>query len=140
MIHHNWCGVTGLSVDAVMPDAGCLMPEAGDRWYAQPMTMLDTLLLLALPASGKYELRRYLDTRSGEELAELHLRPSVQLDDYPYVHLQLCVDEALEQLGQPRVFHPPNAKPGQRNDPFFDDHQPGCGVGTAEPTPICAQL
>ncbi len=80
------------------------MPEAGDRWYAQPMTMLDTLLLLALPASGKSELRRYLDTRSGEELAELHLRPSVQLDDYPYVHLMRRISAELTALDQDPVF------------------------------------
>ena len=66
--------------------------------------MLDTLLLLALPASGKSELRRYLDSRSREELAELHLRPSVQLDDYPYVHLMRRISAELASLGEDPVF------------------------------------
>jgi len=65
---------------------------------------LDTLLLLALPASGKSELRRYLDTRSPEELADLHLRPSVQLDDYPYVHLMRRISAELASLGEDPVF------------------------------------
>ncbi len=65
---------------------------------------LDTLLLLALPASGKSELRRYLDTRSRDELAELRLRPSVQLDDYPYVHLMRRISAELTGLGQDPVF------------------------------------
>jgi hypothetical protein len=66
--------------------------------------MLDTLLLLALPASGKSELRRYLDTRSTEELAALHLRPSVQLDDYPYVHLMRRISAELAARGEDPVF------------------------------------
>lgn len=72
--------------------------------------MLDTLLLLALPASGKSELRRYLDTRSATELAELHLRPSVQLDDYPYVHLMRRISAELTALGEDPVFF---ASPGE---------------------------
>lgn len=66
--------------------------------------MLDTLLLLALPASGKSELRRYLDSRNRDELAELHLRPSVQLDDYPYVHLMRRISAELAPLGEDPVF------------------------------------
>jgi hypothetical protein len=65
---------------------------------------LDTLLLLALPASGKSELRRYLDTRTRAQLAELHLRPGVQLDDYPYVHLMRRVSAELTRLGSPPLF------------------------------------
>ncbi|MGI9610208.1 MAG: hypothetical protein ACR2NL_07920 [Acidimicrobiia bacterium] len=66
--------------------------------------MLDTLLLLALPASGKSELRRYLDTRNPKELSELHLRPCTQLDDYPYVHLMRRISAELTDLGQDPVF------------------------------------
>ncbi|NNC93641.1 MAG: hypothetical protein HKN80_14250 [Acidimicrobiia bacterium] len=68
------------------------------------MSTLDTLLLLALPASGKSELRRFLDSRSRDELAELHLRPGVQLDDYPYVHLMRRVSAELTRLGAPPIF------------------------------------
>jgi len=68
------------------------------------MPTLDTLLLLALPASGKSELRRYLDTRTAAELAELHLRPSAQLDDYPYVHFMRRISAELTALDQDPVF------------------------------------
>lgn len=68
------------------------------------MATIDTLLLLALPASGKSELRRYLDTRRSDELAELHLKPSVQLDDYPYVHLMRRISRELRLLGEDPVF------------------------------------
>ncbi len=65
---------------------------------------LDTLLLLALPASGKSELRRYFESRTPAELAELHLRPTVQLDDYPYVHLMRRISAELTALGADPVF------------------------------------
>jgi hypothetical protein len=68
------------------------------------MPLIDTLLLLALPASGKSELRRYLETRKEAELAELHLKPSVQLDDYPYVHLMRRVSQELRKLGEAPIF------------------------------------
>lgn len=80
-----------------------------------------TLLLLAFPASGKSEVRTYLTAKNPEQF---HMGPTVQLDDYPYVHLQLLVDEALLQLNQPRVFHHPDPE-GQRNGPFMDPAELG---------------
>ncbi len=74
-----------------------------------------TLLVLALPASGKSEVRTYLEKKSPEQF---HMGPTVQLDDYPYVNLQLLIDEALEDLGHDRIYHRPD--PGQRNGPFYD--------------------
>lgn len=66
---------------------------------------IDTLLLLALPASGKSEVRKYLASLSPERCREdLRLGPTVQLDDFPYVHLMRRADDELEKLGQPRVF------------------------------------
>jgi hypothetical protein len=79
--------------------------------------IFDTLLLLALPASGKSETRTYLTERSP---AEFHMGPTVQLDDYPYVHLQICVDEALADLGHEQAFHMPDTEAGGRNGPFRD--------------------
>ncbi len=66
---------------------------------------LDTVLLLALPASGKSEVRRYLDLLP-EDVArrDFHMGDSVQLDDFPYVHLMRCIDHELAELGQPGVF------------------------------------
>jgi hypothetical protein len=67
---------------------------------------LDTLLLLALPASGKSELRRYLaSVDDATALADLGLGPTVQLDDYPYVHLMRRINEEITRLGGPPVFY-----------------------------------
>ncbi len=66
---------------------------------------IDTLLLLALPASGKSEARRFLLHFPLEKRLELfHVADTVQLDDFPYVHFMRCVDDALVELGQERVF------------------------------------
>ncbi len=71
---------------------------------------LDAVLLLALPASGKSEVRRYLDLMPQESRSkDFHMGPSVQLDDYPYVHLMRRVDDELAKLGQKRIFfHAPD--------------------------------
>jgi len=67
---------------------------------------LDTLLLLALPASGKSELRRYLaSVDDATALADFGLGPTVQLDDYPYVHLMRRINEEITRLGGPPVFY-----------------------------------
>ena len=66
---------------------------------------IDTLLLLALPASGKSEVRKYLASLSPEQCREdLHLGPTVQLDDFPYVHLMRRADDELAKLGSARIF------------------------------------
>ena len=66
---------------------------------------IDTLLLIALPASGKSEVRRYLMHEKPEKRVEVfHLSDTVQLDDYPYVEFMRETDDALEELGQPGVF------------------------------------
>jgi hypothetical protein len=65
---------------------------------------LDTVLLLALPASGKSEVRAYLDSCDATALSQLHLRPPVHLDDYPYVHLMRRISAELSALGQDPAF------------------------------------
>jgi hypothetical protein len=66
---------------------------------------IDVLLLTALPASGKSEVRRYLAGLTPEQCRdEMHLGPTVQLDDYPYVHLMRRVSQELRKLGQDGVF------------------------------------
>ena len=71
---------------------------------------LDAVLLLALPASGKSEVRRYLELMPEESRRrDFHMGPSVQLDDYPYVHLMRRIDDELAALGKPRnFFHSPD--------------------------------
>jgi hypothetical protein len=67
--------------------------------------ILDVVLLLALPASGKSEVRRYLASLSPERSAsEMHLGPTTQLDDYPYVHMMRRVSQELRGLGHDGVF------------------------------------
>lgn len=66
---------------------------------------IDTLLLLALPASGKSEARRFLLNFPLDKRLELfHVADTTQLDDFPYVHYMRCVDEALEANAEKRVF------------------------------------
>lgn len=70
------------------------------------MDRIDTLLLLALPASGKSEIRRYLGHVPDDVAArDFHLGPTVQLDDYPYVRLMRRIDDALAAAGGERVFY-----------------------------------
>lgn len=83
--------------------------------------VFDTLLLLALPASGKSEVRTYLTARDPEAF---HMGPTVQLDDYPYVHLQILCDGALAKLGHETVYH--RAESGtELNGPFRDVRELG---------------
>jgi hypothetical protein len=66
---------------------------------------IDTLLLLALPASGKSEIRRYLDHLDADVLlGDMNLGPTAQLDDYPYVHLMRRISEELVALDHDPVF------------------------------------
>lgn len=69
-------------------------------------TTLDTVLLLALPASGKSEVRRYLASLTPDEArSQMHLGPTLQLDDYPYVHLMHVIDDAVTALGHESIFY-----------------------------------
>ncbi len=75
---------------------------------------LDTLILMALPASGKSEVRKYLagiDAKTCRE--EFHLGETVQLDDFPYVHLMRRIDDELARLGEKRIFFHAADKPFQ---------------------------
>jgi hypothetical protein len=66
---------------------------------------LDVLLLLALPASGKSEVRRYLASLTPEQCrTDFHMGPTVQLDDYPYVHMMRRVSQELRKAGTDGVF------------------------------------
>jgi hypothetical protein len=74
--------------------------------------ILDSVLLLALPASGKSEVRRYLDRLSPEACrSEFHMGPTVQLDDFPYVHVMRRIDDELAAMGKSRMFFKSPEKP-----------------------------
>jgi hypothetical protein len=66
---------------------------------------IDVLLLLALPASGKSEVRRFLAHATPEQCRnDYHLGPTVQLDDYPYVHMMRRVSQELRKRDHDGVF------------------------------------
>ncbi len=65
---------------------------------------LDVLLLLALPAAGKSEIRTYLDHLDPASLTDLGLGPQVHLDDYPYVHLMRRLSQELRADGRHPAF------------------------------------
>lgn len=74
--------------------------------------IFDVLLLFALPASGKSELRNYLASLSPAVCRdELHLGETVQLDDYPYVHLMRRISQELARRGEKPVFFEADDRP-----------------------------
>lgn len=67
--------------------------------------ILESVVLIALPASGKSEVRRYIEHLPPDRRArDLRMGPSVQLDDYPYVHIMHRIDDELAGLGKSRVY------------------------------------
>jgi hypothetical protein len=78
-------------------------PHKGNK-MANP-NYFDTVLLLALPASGKSEVRRYMMHIDKEKrIEQFHLADTVQLDDYPYVEFMRETDDALVEIGEERRF------------------------------------
>jgi len=76
--------------------------------------VFNVLLLQALPASGKSEVRNFMANMDPEILRkEFHVGENLQLDDFPYVFLMRRIDEVLEEMGQPRIYYP-------GDDPFID--------------------
>jgi hypothetical protein len=76
------------------------------------MPVIDVLLLLALPASGKSEVRRYLASLSPDVCRnDFHLGETVQLDDYPYVHLMRRISQELRSRGADGVFFDSDEQP-----------------------------
>lgn len=74
--------------------------------------VFDIILLTALPASGKSEVRRLLKNIDEEELKnEFYIGKNLQLDDFPYVHMMRRIDDELEKLGVERIFFKSSVKP-----------------------------
>jgi len=70
------------------------------------MEFIDTLLLLALPASGKSEVRKFMENSPRDRrIQEFHVADMPQLDDFPYVHYMRCIDQELAKRGQARHFY-----------------------------------
>ena len=76
--------------------------------------VFDIVLLIALPASGKSEVRNFMANISPEKLRnEFHIGENLQLDDFPYVHMMRRIDNELQAMGEPRLFYP-------GEEPFID--------------------
>ena len=82
---------------------------------------LHTVLLFALPASGKSEVRTYLDSETflGRLEGESPVGPTLQLDDYPYVHAMHRIDDELHQRGYDFLFYEGPSRP------FIDQYEWG---------------
>jgi hypothetical protein len=72
---------------------------------------IEVLLLLALPAAGKSEIRAYLEHLDPSSLADLGLGPQAHLDDYPYVHSMRVVSRELRSRGRDPVFFADDSSP-----------------------------
>ena len=58
--------------------------------------ILDTVLIFSLPASGKSETRTYMSSLTPEQCRrDMAMGPTLQLDDYPYVHFMHRIDDEL---------------------------------------------
>ncbi len=76
--------------------------------------LLDTVLLFSLPASGKSEVRKYLANLTPEQCRdEFHMGPTLQLDDYPYVHFMHRIDDECYAAGGRYLFFKGPARPFQ---------------------------
>lgn len=77
-------------------------------------TVFPIVLLMALPASGKSEVRNFMAHMDPVVLRdEFHIGETLQLDDFPYVHMMRRIDEELQKMGEPRIFYP-------GEEPFID--------------------
>lgn len=77
-----------------------------------------TVLLLGLPASGKSEVREFINNNSKQNITTLHIGENLQLDDFPYVHFFSLIDDELLKLNMDRMFY-------LQEDPFIDDRDWG---------------
>ncbi|MBI5345644.1 MAG: hypothetical protein HZB76_00645 [Chlamydiae bacterium] len=61
---------------------------------------IDVLLLLALPASGKSEVRKFLNSYSKEDcLNNFKIKEMIELDDFPFVHLMRRISDEETKRG-----------------------------------------
>ena len=74
--------------------------------------VFNVVLLNALPASGKSELRKFMNENNPEQMEnEFHIGKNLQLDDFPYVWLMRQVDKKLAAMGKPTLYYPDDDSP-----------------------------
>lgn len=71
--------------------------------------VFDVILLTALPASGKSEIRNFMAHMEPADLQKnFHIGQSLQLDDFPYVVFMQKIDIELDKLGLEHFCSIPN--------------------------------
>ena len=74
--------------------------------------VFDVVLLNALPASGKSELRKFMNENDPDQMInDFHIGKNLQLDDFPYVWLMRQVDKKLAAMGKPTLYYPDDESP-----------------------------
>jgi len=74
--------------------------------------LIRVLVVAALPASGKTEVRRAMAALGRKQCREqFHMGPNVQLDDYPYVEFMRAIDVIAEQFGMEQPFFQAHDRP-----------------------------
>lgn len=68
--------------------------------------VFDIILLLALPASGKSETRKFIAMQDADKKKNVfHLGKDAQMDDFPYVHMMRVIDIELKKAGGEYLFY-----------------------------------
>ena len=71
------------------------------------MKLLDTVLCFRSRLRGKSEVRTYMASLTEEQCRrDFGMGPTLQLDDYPYVHLMHCIDDELQAARLARCLLP----------------------------------
>ena len=74
--------------------------------------VFDVVLLNALPASGKSEVRKFMNENDPDQMVnDFHIGKNLQLDDFPYVWLMRQVDKKLAAKGHPTLYYPDDDSP-----------------------------
>ncbi len=74
--------------------------------------VFNVVLLNALPASGKSEVRKFMNENDPEQMVnDFHIGKNLQLDDFPYVWLMRQLDKKLAEMGQPTLYYPDDESP-----------------------------
>jgi len=80
--------------------------------------VFDVVLLNALPASGKSEIRKFMNENDPEQMVnEFHIGKNLQLDDFPYVYVTRQIDEYLRNHNMAPIYADTN------DDPTYDGRQ-----------------
>lgn len=68
--------------------------------------VFDVVLLNALPASGKSEIRKFMNENNHQQMIDdFHIGENLQLDDFPYVYFERCIDEELIKMNLDTIFY-----------------------------------